>query len=70
MRKNHELAVLTPEIPSFVRKRLNEEWHNLGELLSATEELCRWLDRTHLSPEVRKSKDRVRAATEQVRGDS
>jgi len=70
MRKNYELAVLTPDIPSFVRTKLDEEWQNLGELLSAAEELCRWLDQGYLSPEVRKSKDRVRDATTRVRGGS
>ena len=53
-----------------MRKTINEEWHDLKELLNATEELCQWLDEIRLSPWVRKSKDRVRTATEQVRGDS
>lgn len=70
MQKNHELAAGTQALPPSVRKTINEEWHDLKELLNATEELCQWLDEIRLSPWVRKSKDRVRTATEQVRGDS
>ena len=65
MQKTHKLAKhhATP----LERKTLNEEWQNLGELLSAAEELCRWLDQGFLSPEVRKSKHRLRFATIHVR---
>ena len=68
MQTNHKLAKhhATP----LEHKILNEEWQNLGELLSAAEELCRWLDQGFLSPEVRKSKDRLRDATTHVREDT
>ena len=68
MRETHKLAKhhATP----LACKTLNEEWRNLGELLSAAEELCRWLDQDYLSPTVRKSKDRLHDATTHVRGDT